>query len=386
MSGGSCSADAAAGNALSSRAAVRILDAAALAAIAADWEALAAQALEPNPFYEHWMLLPALDAYSRGEASGIAVYLEDRLAGLFPFERLKTYRGLPVKALRSWRHRHCMLATPLVRAGSAVECLRALLRWTARQGIAAIEFDHVAADGPFQLALLDALEEERLPSLSLDGYARPLLRRAGDAQAYMARAISSQYRKQLRRLARRLEEHGRVEHVELAGGADAGAWLRQFMELEAAGWKGRKGSALGCRKGDWQFASEVFPQAHRRGRLIAIGLDVDGRPAARMCGVLAGEGAFYFKTAYDEALERFSPGILLELDLIARLHAVPGVQWMDSFTAPGNHLMKRLWKDARAIQRVAVGLTLAGRFAVTLLPFARFVKREAQAAFNTGAR
>ena len=42
-------------------------DAAALRALVPDWEALAADAAEPNPFYEHWMMLPALEAYGAGE-------------------------------------------------------------------------------------------------------------------------------------------------------------------------------------------------------------------------------------------------------------------------------------------------------------------------------
>jgi hypothetical protein len=44
-------------------------DPASLRAIVPEWEALAADAAEPNPFYEHWMLLPALEAYGSGEAS-----------------------------------------------------------------------------------------------------------------------------------------------------------------------------------------------------------------------------------------------------------------------------------------------------------------------------
>src|SRR5205814_5318548 len=37
-----------------------LTDAGALAALIPDWEELTAQAAQPNPFYEHWMLLPAL--------------------------------------------------------------------------------------------------------------------------------------------------------------------------------------------------------------------------------------------------------------------------------------------------------------------------------------
>ena len=63
MSGGSCSASAAAARQRGTT--VEVLDPAALEPLVPAWEALAAQAAEPNPFYEHWMLRPALQAYAR---------------------------------------------------------------------------------------------------------------------------------------------------------------------------------------------------------------------------------------------------------------------------------------------------------------------------------
>jgi len=40
---------------------------AALADFVPAWEELAAAAIEPNVFYEHWMLLPALRAFGAGK-------------------------------------------------------------------------------------------------------------------------------------------------------------------------------------------------------------------------------------------------------------------------------------------------------------------------------
>src|SRR3954468_22469193 len=92
-------------------------DAAALRALLPHWEALAADAVEPNPFYEHWMLLPALEAYGAGEGFRcFVVWDSGTLVGLLPMHLERTYRGLPVRVLRSWRHRNMLLCTPLIRA------------------------------------------------------------------------------------------------------------------------------------------------------------------------------------------------------------------------------------------------------------------------------
>ena len=98
-----------------------------LEAVVPAWEELASAALEPNPFYEHWMLRPALEAFGAGrELRVVLVWAGERLAGLFPFERVARYKGLPLPAFKSWRHAHCLLCTPLVRADTARACLEAL--------------------------------------------------------------------------------------------------------------------------------------------------------------------------------------------------------------------------------------------------------------------
>src|SRR5712691_1888056 len=109
-------------------------DPVALARLIPQWEDLAASALEPNPFYEHWMLLPALESFAKDEdIRVVAVWLKGKLSGLFPLQRARRYKGLPVSALSAWRHRHCLLCTPLVRAAGAADTLAALVGWLRTQ-------------------------------------------------------------------------------------------------------------------------------------------------------------------------------------------------------------------------------------------------------------
>lgn len=350
---------------------------AALAALVPQWEDLAANAIEPNAFYEHWSLRPALQAYAGTDnVACAAVWIEGRLVGVFPFERVRRWRGLPVSALRSWRHRNCVLATPLVRAGYAPACLVSLLDWVREEcEVAVVEFDYVAADGPFQAALLDALAARDLSSFAMDGFTRALLVKQESADAYIQGSLNNDFRKDLRRRVRRLDEQGKVARVELQPGGDLAGWLDEFLALEAKGWKGANGTALKCRPDDLRFATGLFAAAFARGSLLALGIDLDGKPLARLCGITAGEGSFVFKTAYDEDYSRFSPGVMVELDWIRRIHALPGIRWTDSFTSPGNEMMKKLWKDRRTIHRISVGVGARGELAVAAIPLLRFFKR-----------
>ena len=328
-----------------------------LAAIVSPWEELAAHALEPNPFYEPWILLPALRAQGEGEQFRcISIWDEGRLLGLFPFERRRRFKGLPVTTLTSWRHSAYLLCTPLVRADAAIECLRALVRWAVSEA-SVLELLYMPANGPFD----DALRAAAPTVVRTARFSRALLVKGASADAYMEEAMSGQLRRQLRRNERRLREQGMLT-LSVGPGADIGDEIERFLELEASGWKGREGGALAASPANLEFGRTVLREAHRRGRLQMVGLDCGDQPIARRCSLLAADGSYAFKTAYDEAFAAHSPGVLAEALSLREFHRLPNVQWMDSYTEPDNPTVNRMWKDRRAMQSVAVGIGAWGAF------------------------
>jgi CelD/BcsL family acetyltransferase involved in cellulose biosynthesis len=348
---------------------VQVRDAATLPLLMPDWEDLAADAAEPNPFYEHWMLLPALQAYQAGgEFRCIAVWVDGTLGALFPVRLARSFRGVPMRTLYSWRHRNMLICTPLIRAKTAAKCITALLQSDLAP---VIEFEWISAGGLFYGALTEAALALGQPLVVTDAYARALLVRDRDPRP----RFTSNLRNNLRRSESRLAAAGKVTPVRLAPGDDVEKWLREFMELEASGWKGRAGSALACREDDRRFVAEVIPEAFRRGRLAITGLDLNGRPLARHIMIAHGEGAFTFKIAYDEAYEKASPGLVAEVDNVRQFIETPGPRWVDSNTARENESYGRVWKDRRTVQRVALGLRGPGRLAVGALPLLRLAKR-----------
>ena len=330
-------------------------DRAGLAAIAPAWEDLAGNALEANPFYEPWILLPAL--LSRGEHGFecASVWDDGTLIGLFPFERQPNFRRLPVATLASWRHSAYLLCTPLVRADAAMPALRALLRWAGDEA-SVLELLYLPASGPFD----DALRTVAGTLVRTASFSRPLLVKAASAATYMEEAMSSQLRRQLRRNERRLAARG-AKAVSIRPGDAIGEEIERFLRLEVGGWKGRQGGALAADPANLRFGRQVLAEAHRRGRLHVVGMDCDGAPIARRLSLLAGEGAFAFKTAYDEDYAAYSPGVLAEALCLREFHQLPQ-RWMDSYTDPANTTVNRMWKDRRAMQSVAVGVGAWGAF------------------------
>jgi len=349
------------------------------------WEELAEHALERNVFYEHWMLLPALQAYGAGKDIGVALVLIDSdgnrpgagsLAGLFPLRLIPRFRNLKISALSLWQHPHCYLGTPLVRADRAVECVSGLLQWLRRGASAKLlELPWIAADGPFRTLLLERCTDLGLTSWTTESFTRGLWRQATDAASGPGAAVSGALRRRLRRQEKRLAESGRLEHVAMRPGDDIRRWIEEFLRVEASGWKGAGGSALACSESGRRYFTQITTAAFRRGRLLMLGLDYDGEPVARRCAFLAGDGSFAFKTAYDERFAHYSPGTILEIDSLLQLQGLGRVHWMDSCAAPDNALINRISNERKAIHSLAIAGGPLGEVVIAGLRLLRWTNR-----------
>jgi hypothetical protein len=348
----------------------------ALRALVPHWESLAESAIEPNPFFEPWALLPALEAYGTQGFRCLAVWQDGVLGALFPLQEEKRFRGLPVRAMRSWRHRNMLLGTPLVREKSAARCIAAFLDTGI---VPLVEFEWLPAGGPFYGALAGAATEGGHPWLVSDAYVRAVLLRERDPRP----RYNSNMKNNLRRWEAKLRAAGSVTPARLEPGGDLARWTDEFLQLESKGWKGKAGSALACREDDRRFVAAMFPEAFRRGRLLMTGLDLDGKPLARHIMLCGGEGAYTFKIAYDETHAQGSPGIVGEVDNVRQFMENPGPRWIDSNTAAESRNYGRVWREWRTMQRIAVGLRGAGRVAVAALPLLRLAKRRAAGSRDT---
>jgi len=356
------------------------------------WENLAAAALEPNVFYEPWMLMPAIRAFGAGQRVRFALILAPDperplepplLAGIFPLEQQSRYQGLsqklPFKTLRLWKHKYCYLCTPLIRAGYGREVIAAFFDWldAGSHGCSLMEFAFIAGDGLFYNLLIDYFDRHAKLNYVTSCFMRALFRPSSDAEAYMRAALHGTRRHELRRHERRLSEAGRLEYLSLEPGDDVAAWTEDFLQTEAISWKGKGGRALSQDEADREYFVEVAQEAFRRGQLMMLAMRLDGRPIAHKCNFLSGPGSFAFKIAFDEKYARHSPGVLLELENIRRLHTQSKIRWMDSCADPSHPMLDRLWPDRRTIQDVVVG---AGRplgdWVVATAPLLRLLNRK----------
>lgn len=329
----------------------------AAATLESDIADLAGRSLESNPFYEPGMLLPALRLIDVEQPLAVICARDgSRLLGLFVMERGSVREGIPIGVLRAWTHRYCFLNSALLDRQDGDKALAALADWveSGRAPASVLEFPQIYHDGPFARLLCGVLQSRTGWVTDVVVSERAMLARTSLGAA----TISGRHAKELRRLERRLAERGTLTFEELPACADVGPWLEEFLALEASGWKGREGTAIGQREADRGFFVQFAAAAHADRRLQCLALRLDGAAIAMKLNLFTRDQGFALKIAHDERFAKYSPGVLLER-FNERLfaEAAGAFTCMDSCAMQGHPMIERLWRDRRRIAAV----TLAGR-------------------------
>jgi len=329
-------------------------------ALVTAWRDLARHASEPNCFLHPWFLLPSLTHLRDGADIRIAIVIAGRhMIALMPVYIATNYGRMPAAHVETWVHGQSFLGTPLIRAGHETEAAAALIGLFDGHDWARgfVHITHIAEHGPVHRGFVSAAAARGRPCDTVNHRSRALLESTLDADAYLEQAIRGKKRKELRRLANRLAELGRVETRAFGPGDDAAAWAADFLALESAGWKGSEGEALANQAATRAFFHDVVTGAADARMLDMLRIDLDGRAIAMLVNFATPPGSFSYKIAYDEEFSRFSPGVLIELDNIARVLGSDTIRWMDSCAAEGHPMIDHLWTERRSIVRITLPLS-----------------------------
>lgn len=315
------------------------------------WRDLARRACVPNPFNEPDFVEAAVRGFQASRVGVLAVTDKQGWRAAMPVLRVRRWRRVPGPLLVTWRHSYCYLTTPLVERDNPEAVLAALLvRGAAEPGVLGLMLDWIDAAGPIGTALTAGVLRDRW-SLRFETFARASLERRPENN-YMAQALSAKHLKELRRLRHRLEaETGVLEVRDRAGESSA---VNAFLDLERSGWKGRAGTAMSSKPSHGRFFAESCERYATLNRLQLLTLESDRETVAMKVNLVAGDGIFCFKIAYDERYAAFSPGIHLEVANVDVFHDRSGATWMDSCAAANNAMINRLWPDRRALQSVLI--------------------------------
>lgn len=116
-------------------------------------------------------------------------------------------------------------------------------------------------------------------------------------------------RQELDRRLRRLRELGSVEFVVTHGCSPE--LLATYFDLEARGWKGRRGTAVTDDPRVARLHGEFSTQMAARNALYVYELKIDNKTIAMSLNIREGRQMIHWKTSFDEEYSRFAPGNLL---------------------------------------------------------------------------
>ncbi len=282
-----------------------------------------------------------------------------QLIGVVPLIPATRLGRFPLRHWQIWNHPNSFCAPVLIRNGQQSAFWDVLLTGLATAsetaGRCALTIGDCPLDSAGYAALADVASKRGLAPTIVERHVRALAAGTAPLDGYWDTHVRAKKRKELRRQAARLAELGAVAVTALDAGDDLSRWIDEFLALEQGGWKGAAGSAMAAAPGTMAYFRAVVTAAHARACLSFIALRIDGRAIAMLVTLFDGDAAFSFKTAYDEGLARFSPGVQIQRDALSILSA-RGVSWADSCAAADHPMIDSIWVQRRAIGTVVVGL------------------------------
>lgn len=315
----------------------------------ADWADLATRSLEPCVFVEPAFAIAAARHLVRppgpvfilvwSNSKGVA----RRLVGLCPAV------PHPMRGLASaFSHPQATSAFPLLDRDEARPALAALLEATRRLPgrPAALLLTGLPVEGE-TAALIR--QRDGADSRWLDLRGRAVLRTGGAAADRSGKA-----RKELRRQARRMTDLGAVATSSAGTPEEVRAALQRFLVLEASGWKGRRGTALGSKADRRAFVREASDALCRNWQCRIESLSLGEATVAMGIVLRSRDRAWFWKIAFDEAFARFSPGVHLTIALTEALAADASLTLTDSCAVADHPMIDRLWPERMTVGDVIV--------------------------------
>jgi CelD/BcsL family acetyltransferase involved in cellulose biosynthesis len=358
------------------------------------WRDLAGRALEPNVFLEPAFALAAASHLPNEQVSALVVYEGERLVGLLPGRVAGLARGRPVATFVAWTHPFAPLSTPLVDRELAPDVIAALLDClpeipgTPRVAL----FPLFPEEGPVAGLIAEHLKQNNRAPSRIDPHARAALVPGQDESSETESEPaseptpepSSKKLKELRRRQRRLSEEGALTHETALDPNAVDAALAGYLVVEAAGWKGRSGTAAASDSNTARFLARAVTSLASEGKARIDRLKLNGRTIASTITLFSGDRAWFWKTAFDEAYARHSPGVQLARDLTEALRGDAALKLVDSCAVADHPMIDQLWSRRIAMVDLLVPLASRPAMAVALAgeQLRRAVKRPLKALRN----
>lgn len=327
-----------------------------------NWKRLSEAALDPNPFFDPAFLRPFLKNMPAPAVRLVVVRDAKTGQWLMAAPVGKRRLGLALPANTVWTTDYAPLGTPLLHPSADAAVITLFLAEAGGSSqLLVIPYMPVQSKTATQmLAVPDWKTAAASPSERANHAA------GTDGKAQLEQAYSGKRRKEMRRLLRRLGDHGTVAEKHVTGSSVQDGF-ETFLHLEAKGWKGRKGTALLNSPETAAFSREMITARSETDGVRIDQLWAGSTLVAALVLLTDRDRVFSWKIAFDEDFARYSPGAQIALMAFRENLARPGFSQADSLAIPGHSMIEPLWRGrletatllmakgqkARLLQRIA---------------------------------
>lgn len=369
-----------------------------------DWahRDLARHPVASNIFFEPDILGPALTHLAPKDAKLITQTQNGACVAALPVSRPQGRYGpwpTPVP-LAVWHHPYSMLGAPLIASDDPQSHILGLLEGLQNpgegpKGPPVLLAQHMPMDGALWPALKTALETSGRRYQVLESTSRAGLNYDDTQELTMRKLVGKKSDQSVRASRRKLQALGTLEHYVADTTKTIAPALDVFLALEAAGWKGRAGTALASLGHD-QFMRAVFAGLGPRlgpGRTRIDQTLLDGVVIASTISIasksMMDNGAqkplwMPWKTAFDERFADAAPGSVALYDMTAKLlekaqHEKTGLA-LDSLATQTSVIANRLWRHKWQLADILIDLKPGGHPAFSAILLAERTRQKARQA------
>jgi CelD/BcsL family acetyltransferase involved in cellulose biosynthesis len=338
-------------------------------AVQKDWIELA-ESLQYSTllqFPDYYSSFLATKAGGLDELKIVAFFRSTQLVGLFPLCQVyQSIAGVRISVLEfpeTYCPRRDILLAADFAASEALELLRQQMPVAA-----GIRWDVLRLNGIPETSRMLTSENGSAPRSSLirqDGYNDIVDLPKGVSPTDR---VSSKFRNNLRRAARRLSSLGEFTFHSASAFPELEEAFQNFLDLEASGWKSQSGGkrAIKLNPDQLAFYDDLVRRFAASGNCHIHELRLDGVPVAANLTFQAGSTVYSLKSGYDEEYRKMAPGQLLREYVLNRYASDDSVEHFDMIT---DYDWLRQWQPERRKIFIAYffNSTLRGRLFQGLL-------------------
>ncbi|NRA87979.1 MAG: GNAT family N-acetyltransferase [Rhizobiales bacterium] len=308
------------------------------------------------------------------------IFEADKLLGLFPFRSAKINKLVPFKIYENWTDDYNYIGDPLLDKTQLVPVLEFFFNWLSKHNIFFI-FNCITNEKIKQHLQKHAQNQQNNCEL-ISEFESAMIESDLSSDEYYKKALTGNRRSKIKKSKRYLADQGTYEFKVLDSIAnkismeDQINWANTFVEIEDAGWKGKKGTSFASDENATVYFHESIKRWFADGKLLTSELLLNNKTIASLYLIIEKTGnitiARCHKTTYREQYGKGSPGMLSLHHLMKYSLDNHNFEIIDACTTPDNIIANALMKEKQTTSSYII--SSGNAFNQKIFTFIRFLE------------